>query len=107
MFPHKNIHKETWISPDLRTKTQIDHVLINNRRKSSITDVRSFRGADIGSDHYLLIVQFKERISMVKINNSQSKKINTDELKYSQINIQSMSKILKKRLIREQKTFPI
>ena len=53
MFPHRNIHKYTWTSPDGNTHNQIDHVLVDRRRQSSVLDVRSFRGADCDTLHYL------------------------------------------------------
>jgi len=55
-FPRKNIHKHTWVSPDGRYISQIDHVLIKNRYKSNITNVKSYREADVDSDHYLVII---------------------------------------------------
>jgi hypothetical protein len=38
MFPHQNIHKYTWISPDGKTHIQFDHVLADRRKHSSILD---------------------------------------------------------------------
>jgi hypothetical protein len=47
MFPHRNIHKYTWTSPDGKNHNQIDHFLVDMRRHSSVLDVRSFRVADL------------------------------------------------------------
>jgi hypothetical protein len=53
-FQHKRIHKGTWLAPDQMTLNQIDHVLINSKKKDLIEDVISLRGPNIESDHYLL-----------------------------------------------------
>jgi hypothetical protein len=66
VFPHRKVHKYTWTSPDGRTHNQIDHVLVDRRRQSSIPDVRSFRGADCDMDHYLVAANLRERLSVSK-----------------------------------------
>ena len=42
-----------WYSADGKTANQIDHVLISNRFRNAITDIRALRGTDFGSDHDL------------------------------------------------------
>jgi hypothetical protein len=39
IFPHQNVHKYTWTSPDGNTHNQIDHILIDRRWHSSILNV--------------------------------------------------------------------
>jgi len=44
MFPYRDIHKYTWTSPDGKTHSQFDHVLIDRRWHSRVLDVRNFVG---------------------------------------------------------------
>ncbi|XP_063416092.1 uncharacterized protein LOC134697738 [Mytilus trossulus] len=55
IFEHKNIHKATWVSPNGKVKNQIGHILINKKWRSSLLDVKVKRGADVYSDHHLVI----------------------------------------------------
>ena len=66
MFPHRNIHKYTWTSPDGKTHNHIGHVLIDRRWHSSTLDVRSFRGSDCDTDHCLGIAKVRERLAVGK-----------------------------------------
>jgi len=66
MYPHRNIHKYIWTSPDGKTHNQIDHILIDRRWHSSTLDVRSFRGADCDTDHYLVVAKVRERLAVSK-----------------------------------------
>jgi hypothetical protein len=40
--------------------------LIDKRRHSNILDIRSFRGADCDTDHYLVVAKLRKRISVSK-----------------------------------------
>jgi hypothetical protein len=73
MFPHKDIHKETWYSADGTTANQTDHVLISDKFRSAITDIRALRGQDIGSDQNLLKINFKVKLR-VKTGNKYNEK---------------------------------
>jgi len=61
-FQHKNIHKGTWISPDTLTLNRIDHVLVSNNKKQMMQDVRTLRGPNCDSDHFLAKVIVKQKL---------------------------------------------
>ena len=64
MFLHQNVHKCTWSCPVGKTHNQIDHILIDRSWHSSILDVRSFRGADCDTDHYLMGAKVREGLTV-------------------------------------------
>jgi hypothetical protein len=66
MFPHHNIHKYTWTSPDGKMDNQTDFVLMDRRQHSSILDVQSFREVDCDTDHYLVAAKVRERLAVSK-----------------------------------------
>jgi hypothetical protein len=66
MFTHRNVYKFTWTFPDGKKHNQIDHILIDGRRFSSILAVRSFRTADCDTDHYLMTAKVRERLAVSK-----------------------------------------
>lgn len=84
IFPHKDIHKYTWTSPNGRTRNQIDHICISGTWRNSITDVRNRRGADIDSDHELLTGDFKIKLYRKKPYNNKRKRFNTSKLQNAQ-----------------------
>ena len=65
LFPHRDVHKHSWTSPDCAVRNQIDHCLVSWRFHSGIQDVRAYKGVDIGSDNNLLVTKF---ILMLKRN---------------------------------------
>ena len=60
-FHTRTIHNYT-TAPNGRTRNQIGHVVVNGKLKRSVRrDTRSYRGADSGSDHNLVITTVRLR----------------------------------------------
>ncbi|VDO49322.1 unnamed protein product [Schistosoma margrebowiei] len=62
IFPNRRIHKTIWISSDHTTENQIDHICINKKFRRTTEDVRSRRGAEITSDHHLVVANLKLKL---------------------------------------------
>jgi hypothetical protein len=61
-YQHKRIHNGTWISPDGSTLNQIDHIIIDANKKRVIEDVRTIRGLNCDSDHFLVKTTIKQKL---------------------------------------------
>ena len=86
-FQHKRRHKITWLSPDQNTASQIDHIIRNANKKGVIEDVKTMRGPNIDSDHFLVKAVIKQKLSVIY------KKKSKPALKWNKINLQNPSKL--------------
>ena len=62
LFPHPDIHKLTWCSPNGRDKNQIHHLMIKGTWRRSLLDVRVRRGADVGSYHHFVTASLRPKL---------------------------------------------
>ena len=81
LFPHKECHKRTWRSPDGGIVNQIDQLAFSKRWRSSLQDVRAMGGADVGSDHHLLMAKVRLRIAKVRKGDSGRVRFEVSKLK--------------------------
>lgn len=65
-YPHKDIHRYTRVQPKRNERSIIDYILTPRENRRSIMDVRVKRGAEIYSDHHLLVARIKQRDIEIK-----------------------------------------
>ncbi|RUS72691.1 hypothetical protein EGW08_019547 [Elysia chlorotica] len=81
LFQHQDIHKLTWCSPNGRDINQIDHLMINGTWRRSLLDVRVMRGADVGSDHHLVMATLRLKLRRCGPRPSGQRRFDVDKLK--------------------------
>jgi hypothetical protein len=78
LFPHKDQHKVTRISPGERVKNKIDQVLVTKQHRTSVLDTRAMRGADVASDHGLVRCKLRIKLRKHKTEKSEKRRIKYD-----------------------------
>ena len=81
LFNHPAIHRLTWYSPNGWDKNQIDHIAINGIWRGSLLDVRVKRGADVGSDHLLVIVNIRLKLRRTDQRHADHRRLDVNKLK--------------------------
>ena len=81
--PHKPSRRWTWHSPDGKHHNQIDYILVKKRFRSGVNihRTRSFPGADIGSDHDLVMMTFQVRLKMARKPNQPRLRFDLEKLR--------------------------
>ena len=81
--PHKPSRRWTWHSPDGKHHNQIDYILVKKRFRSGVNihRTRSFPGADIGSDHDLVMMTFQVRLKKTRKPNQPRLRFDLEKLR--------------------------
>ena len=68
LAPHKASRRWTWHSPNGQHHNQINYIMVQNRFRSSINraQTRSFPGANVGSDHDMIMMIFRLRLKKIR-----------------------------------------
>ena len=62
MFEHKDAHKYTWHQNTLGRRSMIDFVIVSSDLKPCVLDTRVKRGAELSTDHHLVVSWFRWRV---------------------------------------------
>jgi exonuclease III len=73
-YPRKDICKGTWKIPGTNDTNQIDHILMSKRWATDIENIRTYRGASSGSDHFLVGARLKQKIALTTRNKTVNRK---------------------------------
>ena len=87
LFPHKLSRRTTWHAPNGLVHNQIDFILTPRRFKSSINKARTrtYPGADVGSDHDLVMMVVKLKLRRQKQPENTRIKFDLDKLRDPQV----------------------
>jgi hypothetical protein len=86
-YQHKRIHEGTWRAPDGAAVNQIDHVLINAKKRSVVQDVRSMRGLNCDYDNFVVKRVIKQKCIITPRTGTRDKNRRNSENRINQDNL--------------------
>lgn len=95
-FKHHERRLYTWMKPGDTGRYQIDFIMVRQRFRNQVLDCKTFPGADIGSDHNLLVMKCKLKLKKLT-KGKKSKRWNLDKLKQENV-LSSFQENVKKGL---------
>ena len=87
MFPHNEIHRYSWTSPNGQHHNQSDHAAVRSNFKRSVQDVRACRGVDYPTVHNLVIAK-----TLFKRSRTGRRGVQVRRYENSQLNMPRISK---------------
>lgn len=101
-FAHKDIHKYTREVKSRDEKSIIDYVIINKKFQKEVKDTRVKRGAEIYSDHYLVISKVALQMSKERTGSDITKEIMTlEKIRTYKLNEPEIAKLFRERVENE------
>jgi hypothetical protein len=79
-FKKRKTKLYTWKNPGDTSRYQIDYILVKQRFRNSVKDVKTMPGADIDSDHNLLVADIETRLKKIWKRGKRKSKWNLDRL---------------------------
>ena len=73
-YPRKDMHKGNWKIPGTEDTNQIDHILVSKIWATYIENIRTYRGANSDSDHFLVGARLKQKIAPITRNRIENRK---------------------------------
>ena len=61
-FKNPEIRKYTWRAPGDCNRYQLDYTIVSEQYKNSVKDAHAYPGADIDSDHNLVMMKIRLRM---------------------------------------------
>ena len=87
MFRNHKRRRYTWKRPGDTGRFQLDYIMVKQRFRNQVLDCKAYPGADIDSDHNLVVMKSRLKFKRIIRKNQPAKKWNTEALKRKEVRL--------------------